>query len=132
MSIDERIVPSKTRTHIKQYAKDKPTNWGFKLWILACPFSGYTVKFDIYTGKRGNATQHGLAYDVIFDLLDGYLSKGHIVFMDRFYSSLQLYLDLFQLGTGAVGTIMTTRKGSPKNVNNKLTKSSQRGLIRWF
>ena len=99
---------------------------------MACPFSGYTIKFDIYTGKRGNATHHGLAYDVIFDLLDGYLSKGHIVFMDRFYSSLQLYLDLFQLGTGAVGTIMTTRKGYPKNLNNEITKRSQRGLIRWF
>ena len=28
--------------------KDKPTKWGFKLWVVADP-SGYTVDFNIYT-----------------------------------------------------------------------------------
>ena len=48
ISFDERMVAYKGRIGIKQYAKDKPTKWGFKLWILASSDSGYTYKFQVY------------------------------------------------------------------------------------
>ena len=50
VSIDERMVKSKARSGIRQYIKDKPTKWGFKLWVLADSQSGYTVDFNVYTG----------------------------------------------------------------------------------
>ena len=60
ISIDERMVAFKGRIGMKQYIKDKPTKWGFKLWILASSDSGYTYKFQVYTGKRLTQTQNGL------------------------------------------------------------------------
>ena len=65
ISIDERMVAFKGRKGKKQYIKDKPTKWGFKLWTLASSDSGYTYKFQVYTGKRLTQTNNGLGYDVV-------------------------------------------------------------------
>ncbi len=37
LSVDERMVKSKARTHVRQYIKDKPTKLGFKYWVIADP-----------------------------------------------------------------------------------------------
>ena len=57
--IDERMVKSKARCHFKQYMRNKPTKWGFKQWVLA-DMTGYTVDFDIYTGKSADKSDSGL------------------------------------------------------------------------
>ena len=33
LSIDERMVKSKARTHFRQYIRNKPTKWGYK-WLI--------------------------------------------------------------------------------------------------
>ena len=40
LSVDERMVKSKARTHFQQYIQNKPTKWGFKFWVIADP-TGY-------------------------------------------------------------------------------------------
>ena len=41
LSIDERMVESKARSHFCQYIPNKPTKWGFTFWVIADP-TGYT------------------------------------------------------------------------------------------
>lgn len=48
-SIDEMIVPFKGKSSLKQYLRNKPKKWGFKLWIRASN-SGYSC-FELYQGK---------------------------------------------------------------------------------
>ena len=69
VSINERMVASKGRFCMKQFIKDKPVRWGFKLWVLACSKTGYTLKFEVYTGKNLTKTANGLGYDVVMDLI---------------------------------------------------------------
>ena len=57
---------------MKQYIKDKPTKWGFKLWILACSKTAYMCKFEVYTGKQLTRTENGLGYDVVMGLMNDY------------------------------------------------------------
>ena len=132
ISIDERMVAFKGRIGMKQYIKDKPTKWGFKLWILASSDSGYTFKFDVYTGKRLTQTTHGLGYDVVMSLMDGLFRQGYHLFCDNFYSSPKLCTDLFQRGVHLTGTIRENRIGFPKNLGNPLPVKAERGTSRWF
>ena len=65
VSIDERMVRSKARFSYKQYIRNKPTKWGFKLWCLCDSHNGYTIQFSVYRGKEGELTsKKGLGYDL--------------------------------------------------------------------
>ena len=66
---------------MKQFKKDKPVRWGFKFWVLACPETGSTYKFDVYTGKRLTKTNNGLGYDVVMNLMNGMFRQGYHLFV---------------------------------------------------
>ena len=126
------MVAFKGRIGIKQYIKDKPTKWGFKLWILADSDNGYTYKFQVYTGKRHTKSTNGLGYDVVFDLMKDFLKQGYHLYCDNFYSSPKLFRDLLENGCFSTGTVRENRIGFPKGLRNSLPKTADRGTSRWF
>ncbi|XP_066569538.1 piggyBac transposable element-derived protein 4 [Amia ocellicauda] len=133
LSIDERMVATKAKTGMTQYIKDKPTRWGFKLFILADSYNGYTTDFTVYTGKGKFPTGLGLSYDAVVGLLDKpYLGNGYHVYCDNFYTSPHLFRHLLSKGFGACGTYRLGMKDSPNTKVNALTSKSQRGSIRWI
>ena len=51
-SVDEQIIPSKTRyTKVQQYNPEKPRKWGFKNLVRAGA-SGFLYDFFLYGGKE--------------------------------------------------------------------------------
>ena len=52
----------------------------------------------------------GLAEQIVLDLMDGFENKGHILYMDNFYSSPQLFRKLQDKQVGACGTVQPLRK----------------------
>ncbi len=135
LAVDERMVKSKHRSGMRQFMKDKPTKWGLKLWVLADSDNGYTVDFNVYTGKNAakDISQHGLSYDVVMELMDPYLGQGYHLYLDNFYTSPQLVKDLFSKGTPSVGTVKPNRKDFPKSLLNvkAWAKKRDRGSVRW-
>ncbi len=115
LSIDERMVKSKARTHFRQYIKNKPTKWGMKYWVLA-DRSGYTVDFNIYAGKSTLRSDKGLSYDVVMELIRPYAFQGYQLFFDNFYTSPVLLESLLEYGIVSTGTLNVTRKEVPKEV----------------
>ena len=132
VSIDERMVAFKGRISFKQYMKDKPTKWGYKLWVLADSRNGYTFRFDIYAGKRNTATNRGLTFDVIDNLMQPLLNQGYNMYCDNYYTSPELFNYLFDHGTPACGTVRENRKGYPKAAVNGLGKRDARGDYKWI
>uniref|UniRef100_A0A096M2S4 Si:dkey-19f4.2 n=1 Tax=Poecilia formosa TaxID=48698 RepID=A0A096M2S4_POEFO len=116
----------------ERYMKAKPTKWGLKFFVLADK-NGYTVDFQLYTGKSNVSSGKGLSFDVVTTLVrKEYLGSGYIVYTDNFYTSPVLFKHLRTQGFGACGTYRQGRVGVPTTTENALTKKSPRGSIRWI
>ena len=115
LAVDERIVKSKARCHLVQYMKNKPCKWGFKYWVIA-DSSGYTVDFDLYAGKATQISKDGQAYDVVCHLTAPFTHQGYQLFVDNFYTGVNLFEELLKVGIVATGTLRVYRKGIPDSV----------------
>lgn len=115
IAVDERMVKSKARTMLKQYMKNKPTKWGFKLFVLADSANGYTWDFTVYQGKAQHRTKNGLGYDTVMDLVSpSTLGTGYRLYVDNFYTSPTLFHDLLEMKIMACGTLRLKYFGSLK------------------
>ncbi|KAK3764943.1 hypothetical protein RRG08_045745 [Elysia crispata] len=113
LSVDEAMVAFTGRVSFKQYIKNKPTPWGFKVWCLAEAETGYLLNFQVYTGKTATQPEHGLGHQVVTSMMANHLEKNHAVHFDNFFTSVKLAEDLLKEKTTCCGTIRTNRKGWP-------------------
>ncbi|XP_014829981.1 PREDICTED: piggyBac transposable element-derived protein 4-like isoform X1 [Poecilia mexicana] len=131
--IDERMVASKAQITFKEFMKDKPTRFGYKLYALADSRTGYTWNFFIYQGKSAIVREEDLSTKSVMDLLDfPLLGKGYHLYVDNFYTSPYLFQKLVSNHTAACGTIRQNRVGFPKTTENNLPKNALRGEMRWM
>lgn len=78
--VDEAMVAFKGRHHIKQYIKNKPTKWGFKVWVLLTP-QGYVMRENVYLGKKEVRNKEMLlGSQVVMNLLESYLGVLPCIF----------------------------------------------------
>ena len=123
LSIDEGMIGFKGRLHFRQYMPAKPTKWGIKVWEICEAASGYCCGFDVYTGKkRDGVRQHGLGYDVVWNLSLPFHNQNRHLYFDRFFTSTTLAEHLTTAGTYMCGTIMANRKGLPVEVKKAKLK----------
>nr|XP_055074467.1 piggyBac transposable element-derived protein 4-like [Misgurnus anguillicaudatus] len=126
ISIDERMVASKARSGLKQYMKNKPTKWGYKLYVLADSSSGYTWDFFVYEGKTISKQGKGIGYESVMALADEkLLGSGYKLYVDNFFTSPALFRDLLSKKIYACGTLRANRIGHSKT-------PAPPGNIRWF
>ena len=102
--------------HLSSICRKKRTKWGIKVWECCDSHTGFIYSFDVYTGADPSKPTHpkGLAYDVVLELFETQLGKGHAVYMDTFYSSPELFEDLLVQNTAVSGTVRTNRRNFPK------------------
>lgn len=133
IAIDERMVATKAKLGMRQYMKNKPTKYGIKLFVLADSCNGYTVAFNVYTGRSHFSTGQGLSFNSVMSLIDTkFLGSGYHLYCDNFYTSPKLFKELLLLKVRACGTYRDNRKETPSTKVNAMTKKSSRGTIRWI
>ena len=64
VAVNEAMIKFQGRPSLKQYMPLKPTKCGIKVWVAA-DSNGYFSRFEIYTGKKRNSTEHGLGARVV-------------------------------------------------------------------
>lgn len=123
LSLDESMIAFKGRTSLMQYMPKKASKWGMKAWVLADSDTGYLWNWQLYLRKEDNVDPtRGLAHRVVTSLVAPLYGKGHVVFMDNFFSSPDLFKELAGNQTGACGTLRTNRRGVPEAVRNRNPK----------
>ena len=128
-SVDEKIIPSKTRqTKIQQYNPKKPKKWGFKNLVRAIA-SGFMYDFYLYAGKDELNPDSGLqkyAQVVSRFCKDLPPSVGHKVFFNNWLTTLGLMHHLNKEGLLAVVTIRANRlHNCPLTANKDLEKQGR-------
>lgn len=109
-SVDEQIIPFKGRSSIKQYVKNKPHKWGYKVFTR-CGSSGIMYDFRIYTGKD-TCNDYGLGFssNIVMALTENIpVGQNFKIYTDNWFSSLQLSVALKQKGHWFLGTIRSDR-----------------------
>ena len=81
------MIGTKARISFLQYMSKKLKKFGVKLWALCEVTSGYCLCFQFYKRNSDTGQEHGLAYHVIMDLMDGYTNKNHYLYVNNFYTS---------------------------------------------
>ena len=122
------MIPYKGKTSkIRQYIPNKPNRWGFKLWMLS-DMSGYCFNSLIYEGSKyvegKKVITKGLGKEVVFNLMEEYLDKKHIVITDNFYTSIELAQALLTRDIFLVGQI----KGNSKGLDKDWIKKQKKGV----
>ena len=121
LSIDEGCIPFKGRIHFRCYNPKKIDKYHIKTFKLVDSSNNYCLKFRLYTGTTTDyeESKFGKTHDLVFYMLEGYLGDNFIIFMDNFYSSPYLFIELKNSNTGAVGTLRLNRKGIPDQVKRE-------------
>lgn len=114
LSIDEMMIGTRCRVLFLQYIPQKPTRFEIKVWVNSEAKTGYVLDFQVYTGVGEKDRKTTLGHKVVIKLMEQYQGKGHCLFIDNFYTSPTLLLDLHDLGTYCTGTVRTNRKGFPQ------------------
>ena len=84
--------------------------------------NGYVSAFQVYTGKSGDTTEHGLGGRVVKDLTVDLKDTHRHVYFNNYFSSVDLLLDLFRNGLYGCGTLRTNRKGFPPQLKTAAKK----------
>ena len=122
LAVDEQIIPTKSRSSIKQYNAKKPHKWGYKAFVLS-GISGFSHDFDIFAGAQSNtvpdgAPDLGASSNVVVRLTQSVpRHHNYKIFFDNWFTSvpLEVFLHYQQQEPKAWEVIMrlqskTTRK----------------------
>nr|CAH7715063.1 unnamed protein product [Callosobruchus chinensis] len=126
VSIDESLIGWKGRLSWRQYIPSKRKRFGMKLFALCESSSGYMFNFIIYTGSDTNYiekyAEEPATIKIVLSLMDPLLGMGYRIFLDNFYTSIDLADKLSKHRTDCVGTMRVNRKGLPNDMKTKLSK----------
>ena len=115
ISIDESIIPWRSRLLFKQYIPGKAHKYGVKMYKLAAT-NGYVWNYVIYTDEQYWTAGVGRAQTVVMKLLDGLDGCYRTVAVDNFFTSISLAECLLEHDTYLVGTLRTNRVGSGSRI----------------
>ena len=129
--IDEQIIPFKGRHSLKQYVKNKPKKWGFKVFSRNSN-DGYMHDFFIYNGNVNVSDSCGfVGGDVVIRLCE-HLDTGcsHLIYFDNFFNFPELMLKLSELGFKSCGTLRKDRlRGFPLEKDSVLRKKGRGSYV---
>ncbi|KAJ4437477.1 hypothetical protein ANN_17621, partial [Periplaneta americana] len=123
VSIDEQMIPFHGHVRMRQYIKGKPHPVGLKNFVLSTP-SGLPLDFMMYEGKGKEISSEkntvpeklDVGGRVVLKLADS-LPPGSSIFIDRYFTSVEILDCLILRNISATGTIMVSRV--PKKVQFK-------------
>ncbi|CAH1957165.1 unnamed protein product [Acanthoscelides obtectus] len=121
--VDETLVPFRGRLAFIQYIKNKRHKFGVKLYKL-CLDGGYTYDLKIYCGEE-KVQGSSVPTNIVMNICEPLLNCGRCIYVDNYYTSMELGHKLLEKKTHLVGTLRKNRKNNPKDVIHKKLKKGE-------
>ena len=102
-----------------------PQKFHVGLWLLRDAVTGYCFHFDIFYRARQEQTA-GEYRAVVMKLMESYLDKGYVVYLNKILTSASLLNELYERRTLATGTCTLTTDSLPRRL---VTRSLQNGEV---
>lgn len=109
LSVDESIILYTGLHRLKVYMPQKPNRYGFKAFVLAEASTGYICNMMMSEGRLKGHTEESFTKRLVLDIMKDYENQGYRVYMDRYYTSAELFMELKRKGIGACGTSLLNR-----------------------
>ena len=123
LTVDEQLLPLKSRCSLVTFMPNKPDKYGLKFWIMAEVRTKYVVNILPLLGAQEADLRGGqpLAENVVMRLSQPIKNKGYNICCDNLFTSLPLARLLHVVKTTIVGTI---RKNGRELSNPDMTDST--------
>ena len=105
----------KGRSAMKQYMPMKPTKRGFKVWCRCSP-NGLINDCEVYECFSEQSRERSLSTSVVLRLAKFIYNKGHHLFYDNYFSSIELAQELLRNNTYCCGTARSNRRLYPSSL----------------
>lgn len=131
ISIDEAMIAYYGHHPAKQFIRNKPVKYGYKMWCLASS-DGYVYHAEPYAGAATQTRDYGLGQggNVVMDLIDKCsVPSGHKIYFDNLFTSFKLLEKLKESGIGGTGTLRSNRMGDCKLTDSKVIGKKGRGTV---
>ena len=136
LAVDEASCPFKGRLGFKMYNPRKPARFHIRLYEVCESESGYCSGVEIFTGNKNSkcvASSKPLdpgctvTTKLVLGLLQrsNLLDQGYHVYMDNYYTSVELLDELYVRSTYCAGTCRSNRKRLPKAVTEVKLKPGE-------
>ena len=111
------MVLWKGRLVFKQFIKNKRHKYGIKLYVLT-ESDGMVLNMHVYTGSHDSLGGKGHSMKVVCELMKNYFGYGHSLFVDNFYTGIELAEALLTNSTYCTGTLNVKRRGIPVEIKS--------------
>jgi Transposase IS4 len=112
LSLDESLVRAFGHIKFKVRLMSKAARYGIKLYVLTDAVLAYILHVVVYTGAStydSNDTETKKTVQVVKRLVRDYEGSHRTIYIDRFYTSIDLLKALDKMGLYATGTVMWNR-----------------------
>jgi hypothetical protein len=125
LSLDETLLRAFGRMKFKVRIISKAARYGIKLYVVTDATTSYVLKVLVYTGKytyqESNTESLKKTVQVVQQLVEPFRGSFRTVYVDRFYTSIDLIKELHEMKLFVTGTVLANRV--PKSLT--ITKSSK-------
>lgn len=122
VAIDETLFLFKGKLSFRQFILSKRARFGIKLFVLSDCETGYVISVLPYVGSQTELSfaelneKVGMTGQVVLTLLEPFFDLGHKLYLDNWYVSPCLAVELHKRKVNMCGTVRPDRKGLPKKL----------------
>ena len=114
LSLDETLLRAFGRIKFKVRIVSKAARYGIKIYVITDARTAYVLCVIIYTGKStynaGDAPEHPMkTVQVVNKLVEPFKNTFWTIYIDRFYTSLELLKSLAEQNLFVTGTMLANR-----------------------